>query len=240
MRHINGDYAQKFNYRHGRVGHVWQGRYKAILIEEAGYLKVCSRYIHLNPTRARSARPADRYRWSSYRNYLGKSAAAPWVTTHAVLAEFDGDRKAYRDYVEAGEGDKQFDPFKRAVGGLLLGGERFVARAMKWLKDRRDTGEQPALRVLARTAMANPESVEKAVADIFPDVGRRRRGRLLLYAQRRHSRLRPIEIARRYGRRHSAVSMAVRTIEVESKADSALAKKLAALGKVLGALYSDK
>lgn len=111
MRHLNGEYAHAFNFRHKRVGHLWQGRYKAIVVQDAGYMKECSRYIHLNPNRAKLTRPAERYRWSSYRNYVGGPAAVSWVSTHAVLAEFGGDGKAYRDYVESGKGEALISPF---------------------------------------------------------------------------------------------------------------------------------
>ena len=61
LRHLNGDYARWFNRRHKRVGHLWQGRYKAILVEDGRYFQECSRYIHLNPNRAKLTRPAGRY-----------------------------------------------------------------------------------------------------------------------------------------------------------------------------------
>ena len=63
MRDLNGQYAQIFNRRHRRVDHLWQARYKAILVQEGEYFFECSRYIHLNPNRSRLTRPAERYRW---------------------------------------------------------------------------------------------------------------------------------------------------------------------------------
>lgn len=123
MRHINGDYARWFNTQHRRVGHLWQGRYRAILVQEAIYLAECSRCIHLNPNRSRIRRPAERYRWSSYRDYVGGSVVAACVDVGRVLGFFDGDARKYGAYVEAGRGEKPIDPFERAAAGMVLGGE---------------------------------------------------------------------------------------------------------------------
>ncbi|MBI3268167.1 MAG: transposase [Planctomycetes bacterium] len=67
MRHVKWDYVRNFNFRHRRVGHLWQGRFKAILVEDGPSFLECARYTHLNPNRAKLTRPAERYRWSSYR-----------------------------------------------------------------------------------------------------------------------------------------------------------------------------
>ncbi len=88
MRAINGRYARNFNFRHKRVGYVWQGRYKAILVEDGKYFLECSRYIHLNPNRSKMTRPAERYLWSSYRNYVGGPISAEWVETARTLSLF--------------------------------------------------------------------------------------------------------------------------------------------------------
>jgi putative transposase len=233
MRHVNGDYVRVFNHRHRRVGVLWQGRYKAILVEDASYLKECSRYIHLNPNRAKLTRPAERYRWSSYRNYVGGPSVAPFVEIGVVLGEFGGDRARYRRYVEAGKGEKLVSPFDRAVAGLVLGGEDFVARIRKRVGRLADKGDQPTLRRMKRLGKSEPERVEAAVQRIFADVGRARRGRLLLWAQREHSRLRPSEIARRYRRRHTAVAMAWKAVNIQREKDEELEKRLTALRRVL-------
>ena len=233
MRHINGDYVRGFNARHRRVGHLWQGRYKALVVEDAGYLKECSRYIHLNPNRAKMTRPAERYRWSSYRNYVGGSAVASWVDTTTVLSEFGGKRARYRKYVEAGKGEKLVSPFERAVAGLVLGGEQFVNDIRRRTRRIEDDGEQPSSRRLRQSARADPEQVEAAVHEVFADVGRARLGRLLLFAQREHSRLRPIEIARRYNRRHSSVTMAWQAVTTQGSEDKELSRRLTQLTECL-------
>ena len=236
MRHVNGDYVRRFNVHHGRVGHLWQGRYKAILVEEGDYLRECSRYIHLNPNRAKLTRPAERYRWSSYRSYVGGRAVVPWVDTRLILSGFGGDRRKYRAYVEAGKGERQISPFTRAIAGLVLGGEEYAAQIRKSLQGREVTPEdEPSLARLRRSGGAQPEVVERAVEQVFGnEVGSARKGRLLLYAQRQHSRMRPAEIARRYGRTRAAVTMAAKALDAEAQQDEELRASLASLAEVLG------
>ena len=233
MRHVNGDYVRRFNVRHRRVGHLWQGRYKAILVEEGTYLMECSRYIHLNPNRAKMTRPAQGYRWSSYRNYVVGRTVAPWVETRLVLAGCRGDRRQYQAYVEAGKGEKQISPFERAVAGLALGGEEFLARLLKRVQGRKTSVDEPSLARLQRLGRADPALVEEAVEQVFALERPVRQQRLLLFAQRLHSRLRPSEIARRYDRTPAAVTLAVRALSAEAKENRELAAGLASLADAL-------
>lgn len=79
MRQLNGVYTQRFNRRHGRVGHVFQGRYKAILVQKESYLLELARYVVLNPVRARMVRTPDQWPWSSYRATAGLDPAPSWL-----------------------------------------------------------------------------------------------------------------------------------------------------------------
>lgn len=236
------DAAREWRLRAGlqrpssRVGWLWQGRYKAILVQDGPYLKECSRYIHLNPNRAKLTRPAERYRWSSYRNYVGGPKAAPWVETRAILGESGGDRAIYRAYVEAGKGEKQVSPFERAVARLVLGSEEFLAWVRRRVKGRADTPDEPSLRDLRRTERALPERVERAVEEAFAEEGPARKRRLLLYAQRLYSRLRPAEIARRYGRTRGAVTLAAQQLGAEARRNAPLAAGLRREAEILAGI----
>jgi len=222
VRHINGDYAAAFNSRHRRVGHLWQGRYKAILVEGGSYLLECSRYIHLNPNRSRLTRPAGRYRWSSYRSYVGGSPCVPWVSTGRVLEAFKGDRTAYRRWVESARGEKAVSPFERAVAGLILGSTSFISKVKEMIAERPKTPEEPSLRNLARQGAPAPELVEAAVAEVFRTETRRRQKRLVYYALRRFSALGVSAIARRCGRTPAAVTIAARQLGEEAERNPAL------------------
>jgi REP element-mobilizing transposase RayT len=130
MRHLNGMYSQYFNRRHGMVGHVFQGRYKAIVVQEESYLLELARYIVLNPVRANLViHPAD-WPWSSYRLMTGTAPPPSWLNPRLILeklgASQDDAIAAYKTFVQAGIG--KASPLLCAHGQLFLGDEAFVAR----------------------------------------------------------------------------------------------------------------
>ena len=91
MHYLNGSFTGYFNRRHRRSGHLFQGRFKAHLVEEEGYFLEVSRYVHLNPVRGRLVERPEAYRWSSYPGYRRAAQALPWVTYARVLGEFGRD-----------------------------------------------------------------------------------------------------------------------------------------------------
>ncbi len=133
MREVNGVYTQGFNRRHGRVGHVLQGRYKAQLVDRDGYLLEVLRYIVLNPVRARIAATAADWRWGSHLEVMGKAKPLPPLQVDGTLAMF-GDRsgparRAYARFVAEGVGE--FDPWRAASGQVFLGDEAFIERVTR-------------------------------------------------------------------------------------------------------------
>jgi putative transposase len=120
--------------RRRRPGHLFQGRYKAEMIEDESYYWTVSRYIHLNPVRAALvARPED-WAWSSYPGYVAAGRRREWVRYETLLAAWRGDwggndaAGAYRGYVEAGLTDPPASPFRETFGGWVLGSSGFVER----------------------------------------------------------------------------------------------------------------
>src|SRR4051794_14849068 len=84
MRHINGVYTQTFNRRHDKVGHLFQRRFKAILVDRDAYLLAVCRYVDLNPVRARLVKKPEAWAWSSYRPHVGQTAAPTWLDTEGL------------------------------------------------------------------------------------------------------------------------------------------------------------
>jgi REP element-mobilizing transposase RayT len=84
MRHINGVYTQRFNRRHGLVGHLFQGRFKAILVDRDAYLLALCRYVERNPVAARMVSEATDWPWSSCRAHLGQAQTPPWLDSDGV------------------------------------------------------------------------------------------------------------------------------------------------------------
>ncbi len=130
MRQLNGQYTQRFNRRHGMVGHLFQGRYKAIVVQKETYLLELTRYVVLNPIRARIVRRLENWPWSSYRAVAGFDASPQWLDTDWLLSQFGKRRKKaierYRKFIL--EGRKVSSPLKDARHQLLLGDDAFVAR----------------------------------------------------------------------------------------------------------------
>jgi putative transposase len=132
MRQLNGVYTQRFNRRHGRVGHVFQGRYKAIVVQKDKHLLELCRYVVLNPVRAGVVKHVRAWPWSSYRVTVGQSREPQWVTTDWLLAQF-GQRRAaavreYQQFVAAGIGQQ---PWADLSGQLYYGEEQFVLHVSK-------------------------------------------------------------------------------------------------------------
>lgn len=128
MKFLNGTYTQYFNRQHQRVGHVFQGRYKAILVQKDSHLLELARYIVLNPVRAHMVRSANEWRWSSYRATAGLSESEACLTIDWVLAGFSKTsnvaRQRYRDFVQQGKG--QPSPWQQLKNQIYLGDENFV------------------------------------------------------------------------------------------------------------------
>lgn len=145
MRQLNGVYTQAFNRAHRRVGHVFQGRYKAILVQKEAYLLELARYVVLNPVRARMVRSAKDWPWSSYRATAGVAAGAKWLQTDWILAAFGGQKgramEGYRAFVAAGK--NQPSPWEQLKNQVYLGAEAFVEQMQAQLEAGKDLREVP-------------------------------------------------------------------------------------------------
>ena len=124
MRQLNGVYTQRFNSKHKRVGHVFQGRYKAILVDKDSYLLELSRYIVLNPVRAKIVRTAKDWPWSSYRATVGQIAQPKWLYVDWLLSVFSKQRAAairrYKQFVA--DGKRQTSPLGAVKKSGVFGG----------------------------------------------------------------------------------------------------------------------
>jgi putative transposase len=126
MRQLNGLYAQTFNSRHDRCGHVFQARFRSIFVEKDSHLLSCCRYLVLNPVRAGVCEHPEQYRWSSYRATAGTAGREEFLTTDWLLRLFAPTRKlaqhGYSAFVGAGIPEAR----DQAVRGERLGGEQFL------------------------------------------------------------------------------------------------------------------
>lgn len=130
MRQLNGVYTQRFNRRHCRVGHVFQGRYHAILVQKETHLLELTRYVVLNPVRAGLVAEPGHWPWSSYGAMLGQVCAPTWLETDWLLTQFATARgdavRQYEHFVR--EGASAASPWQALKHQSILGDEAFVAR----------------------------------------------------------------------------------------------------------------
>jgi len=128
MRQLNGMYTQHYNWRHQKTGHVFQGRYKAIIVDKDAYLLELCRYVVLNPVRAHAVDRPEDWKWSSYRATAGIDDALPLLTTEWLLAQFSDTRKRacglYRKFV--GKGIAGASPWEELKGQVFLGDTSFI------------------------------------------------------------------------------------------------------------------
>jgi REP element-mobilizing transposase RayT len=129
MRQLDGDYAQYFNRRHGRGGHVFQGRFKAVLVQREAHLLELARYVVRNPVRAGLTKSPEDWPWSSYRATAGLEPVPEWLDAAFLLEQFASRRAAattkYREFVAEG-GDSRYAPWSQLVGQMYLGSEAFA------------------------------------------------------------------------------------------------------------------
>lgn len=144
MHLLNGAYTQYLNVRYRRRGHVFQGWYKAHLVEADDHWSEVSRYIHLNPVRAGIVSDPLDYPWTSFPGYCRKSRALAWVTCDRVLADHGPGRQSvrrrrYGQFVRAGMDEELRAPREAAWQGLVIGSEGFLAEVRERRACRRRT-----------------------------------------------------------------------------------------------------
>jgi len=134
LQGINQSYTTYFNRKYKTVGHLFQGRYKAILCDRDEYLLSLVKYIHLNPVRAKIVKTPDEYQWSSHHNYIKKTDGVNIVDTDQVLRMFSEGkqraRKLYSAFVSDGQTVRKEDIYN-TIGQRILGSEEFLERVME-------------------------------------------------------------------------------------------------------------
>ncbi len=181
MRQFNGVYTQRFNRRHRKVGHLFHGRFKSILVERDSYLLELCRYVVLNPVRAKMVKLAQDYTWSSYRPTLGLDLIPPGLSVDWLLGQFAKTkpvaRQRYATFVREGLG--LASPWKGLKGQVLLGGDAFVAKlapalgaseAIKEIPKRQRKLHRPTLKRLL-DAPSSREARNRAMAKAYLEHG---------------------------------------------------------------------
>ena len=233
MRHINGAYTTYFNVKRDRSGHLFQGRYKAILVDIDEYAKELSRYIHLNPVRAKIVETPEEYDWSSYKFYIGKQRAAKWLYRDFILGYF-GKRvstaqKGYQKFVYTLAHQEYDSPLDEVVSSTLLGSADFIAFIKDhFLSSIKPDKELPALKELVKKA--SMQDIFEAVELVFTQDKVLARNVKMYFCQR-YTGQKLKEIGQHFGIGESGVSQACRRVAQKIEKDKKLKKKIAILEK---------
>lgn len=199
MRQLNGVYTQTFNRHHRRVGHLFQGRFKAILVEKEAHLLELCRYVVLNPVRAGFVQHPHQWRWTSYRATIGRVEVPAYLTVDWVLGQFGRRlreaRRAYEQFVREGIGCES--PWGQLRGQMYLGSEHWVAT------------HQPD-RVIKEVPRTQTQAQRPSLNQLFSGTGTR--DRALVQAYRRYG-YRLWEIAQHCGVHYATVSRHLRQAE---------------------------
>jgi putative transposase len=211
MHLLNGVYTQWFNREHRRVGHLYQGRFKATLVEKENYLLELARYIVLNPVRAGIVKQASDWPWSSYGATAGLNTRSEWLNTDWLLSQFGSSRKgastAYRRFVQQGIG---IDVQGAMKGGWILGSDEFVNSIRPLLDDK---PLDPEFRSHERH-VARPN-----LEEIFAGVSDKSQRNVRIYEAVRTHRYTLREVGEHIGLRYSTISVIAK--EVRDRRESA-------------------
>ncbi len=183
MHWLNGAYAGGFNRTYARSGHLFQGRFKAFLIDKEAYFAEVLRYVVLNPVRATMVERPEQYKWSSYRATAGLEKAPEWLDLDAVLQLFGGEREpaqaSYRDFVLAKIGckDRLWD---KLTNQLYLGTEEWTKAMRKPVETKpRSTDHPRTQRAVGRPKMHMIVAAVAKAASVSASVIRATRGGML-------------------------------------------------------------
>ena len=197
MRQLNGMYTQSFNRRHNRVGHLFQGRFKAILVEKESYLLELCRYIVLNPVRVKGKGEIGGWKWSSYRATAGLASVPEFLSTDWILEQFGKKRakaqKQYRAFVREGLENR---PWEELKGQIYLGSEAFIER------------HSPGNQELKEIPRVQLKAVKPSLERIFAKSGKR----AIVQAYKEHG-YRLQEIAAHLGVHYATVSRRLKQME---------------------------
>lgn len=239
MRHINGAYTTYFNVKRKRAGHLFQGRYKAILVEADTYLLELSRYIHLNPVRVGIVQQPEQYQWSSYLSYIDPSKAPDWLKTDFILGYFGRKapdaRSKYQEFVENLLGKEYESPLNATVASTILGSPEFINEVSEnKLVEQLDKRNVPAVNALVLQPSMDDIVAKIRVELVEDDLLRN----ISIYCCQKFSGAKLKEIGERFGISDAAVSQTSRRLMLRAENNKQLKKTISRVEAVLECVRS--
>ncbi len=242
MHSLNSAYTTYFNIKRKRAGHLFQGRYKALLIDVDNYLLEVSRYIHLNPVWAGITEKPENYRYSSYRAYIFPREEALIfrdLLWGMVAKDMKDGARYYRKFVGTGLREKPRSPFEKVYGGVILGGKTFIEEILQRLKDQDFQKKE----ISHRRALGSRTSDIDEIVDLVCNQFKVSREKVqatspykgyAVYLARKHTPFSNTEIGRYFGGiSYSAVTKIGTRIKDRMREDRELREKMVHLQKEL-------
>jgi REP element-mobilizing transposase RayT len=237
MQWLGVTYTRRFNNKHSRIGHLFQGRFKSIIVQNDIYLMQLSCYIHRNPLRAGAVNRLARYPWSSYPVYAYGNKGPQWLSTELILSQFD-EKSRHRDYREKVQGYAKEE--KRLLEdlkhGMILGSKRFVDNIRSTYLPQVPHREIPQQKSMFKEF--NPVSfLDKAAKILNCDIRRFQQSSrisssdkedrdILVYALWKTGILTNEKIGQLFGVTSSSISHSVRALSLKLKKDRQVRDKL--------------
>ena len=218
MKRLLGLYTVRFNRRYKRSGHLFQGRYKALLVEKGPYFLQLSRYVHLNPVKAKLVESPEDYQWSSMRYFL-KDKAPDFLERKLTSQSFESPQ-AYRAFVLQGL-KEPMEPFTLALGGFLLCSEEFLRKLKEKITEKKQA-EYRSRRYIFK----------KPIHEVLGHI-KDQDQKLSVYCLWKHARLTQRQIGERFNITHSAVSASIRRLEQKLLTDKILQNRIHELDRAI-------
>src|SRR5262245_2102401 len=241
MQRLGSGYTQYFNRRHKQVGHLFQGRYRAILCDKDSYLLELTRYLHLNPVRAKLVKDREEYKWSSYGGYVGKTQERKWLDSAAVLEQFSGNRSEarllYRRFIWEGIGEGHKEEYYDVLEGRFLGDKEFAEQTKAKTEDSSYVRMKIRPEALLRAACAVLRRKRAEVMGAGKDRERVRAREAICYVGRYHTELSVTSLAKSLGVDGTCVSRSVARMESRLQVDKEF-KKI--IDEIVSALENSK
>ena len=237
MQWFGATYTKRFNLRHNRSGHLFQGRFKNMLVQNNAYLLQLSYYIHRNPLRAGMVRRLADYKWSSYRDYAYSKRHQNWLNTKVILSQFinvKDQHQAYRENIQKYSKEEQ-RVWENLRHGIFVGTEKFVRKIKKRYLPGVPHAELPHQKQIIKDVnidmvLSKAAAILKCDMDLCRESNRISQSvkadrDLLIYIAWQLGMVTNREIGEKFGLTYSAVSQRVRVIKEMLSKDKELERK---------------
>ncbi|MFH1505104.1 MAG: transposase [Candidatus Omnitrophota bacterium] len=218
MHYVNASYTTYYNVKRKKSGHLFQGRYKSIVVDKDSYFLELSRYMHLNPVRAKIVKMPEEYQWSSYRGYL-KKKGDEYIDKERINIYLNMKSTQYKQFVLDGI-DKEHNPFRSVYAGFILGTSKFNKDKLKDLRLQVDSEDVSYRKAISRNI--NIEDITEVVAKEYgksaEELYKAKKKPLVekkiaIYLSKRLTEFTNKEIGDKYMISYSAVSKAAKSVE---------------------------